>query len=44
MNVAGAGLLLAAAAATRFAVFKAGVQSADDPAATIEPQRARLAV
>jgi hypothetical protein len=43
-GMAGAALLLASAAATRFAVFKAGFQSAEDPAATIAPQRARLAV
>jgi hypothetical protein len=41
--VAGGGLLLASALATRFAVFKAGFQSAEDPEATIGPQRARLA-
>jgi formate-dependent nitrite reductase membrane component NrfD len=40
-TVAGAGLLLASAAATRFAIFRAGSQSANDPAATIAPQRAR---
>jgi hypothetical protein len=34
--------LLAASACTRFGVFYAGVASAEDPAATIEPQRARL--
>jgi hypothetical protein len=42
-TVAGAGLLLASAVATRFAVYKAGFQSADDPAATIGPQRQRRA-
>ena len=41
-TVAGAGLLLASALATRMAVFKAGFQSAEDPEATIGPQRARL--
>jgi len=41
---AGAALLLASAVTSRFAVFKAGFQSAGDPAATIAPQRARLAV
>jgi hypothetical protein len=40
--VAGGGLLLASALATRMAVFKAGFQSAEDPEATIGPQRARL--
>jgi len=40
----GAALLLASAVASRFAVFKAGFQSAGDPEATITPQRARLAV
>jgi len=40
--VAGGGLLLASALATRLAVFRAGFQSAEDPQATIGPQRARL--
>jgi len=40
--VAGGALLLASAVATRFAIFKAGFQSAGDPAATIVPQRARV--
>jgi len=44
LHLAGAGLLLASAVATRFAVFKAGFQSAKDPEATIVPQRERLAV
>ncbi|HEX9063486.1 MAG TPA: NrfD/PsrC family molybdoenzyme membrane anchor subunit [Streptosporangiaceae bacterium] len=35
--------LLAASACTRFGVFYAGMDSAKDPAATIEPQKARLA-
>jgi len=43
-NMAGSALLLASAAATRFAVFKAGFQSAEDPQATIVPQRERLSV
>ena len=43
-RVVGGGLLLASAVATRFAVFKAGFQSAGDAAATIAPQRARLSV
>ncbi|MCA1845794.1 MAG: polysulfide reductase NrfD, partial [Actinobacteria bacterium] len=41
-TVAGGALLLASAVVTRFGVFEAGFQSADDPAATIVPQRARL--
>ncbi|MET8991168.1 NrfD/PsrC family molybdoenzyme membrane anchor subunit [Nonomuraea wenchangensis] len=40
--VAGAALL-AGSACTRFGVFHAGVASANDPAYTVEPQRARLA-
>jgi hypothetical protein len=43
-RVVGGGLLLASGVATRFAVFKAGFQSAGTPEATIVPQRARLAV
>jgi len=43
MTTAGGALLLASGLCTRFAVFKAGFQSAADPAATIAPQRARLA-
>ena len=40
----GSGLaLLAASACTRFAVFFAGRASAEDPAATVKPQRERLA-
>jgi hypothetical protein len=34
--------LLAASACTRFGVFYAGMSSADDPEATVGPQRARL--
>ena len=34
--------LPAGSACTRFGVFCASVASAEDPAATIEPQRARL--
>jgi formate-dependent nitrite reductase membrane component NrfD len=34
--------LLASSALTRFGVFYAGLASANDPAATIQPQRARL--
>jgi hypothetical protein len=41
-TVAGGALLLASAVTTRFAVFRAGFQSAADPAATIRPQRVRL--
>jgi hypothetical protein len=40
---AGAGLLLAGAALERFAIFRAGFQSAEDPRYTVEPQRERLA-
>jgi hypothetical protein len=37
-----AGVLLAAGSLlTRFAVFRAGFESAADPVATIEPQRSR---
>jgi hypothetical protein len=40
---AGAGLaLLAGGLLRRFAVMQAGRQSAEDPAQTVEPQRARL--
>ena len=38
----GAILLLAGAAAQRFAIFHAGADSARDPSATIDPQRQRL--
>jgi Polysulphide reductase, NrfD len=41
LRLASAAALLAASACTRFGVFYAGVASAGDPAATIEPQRAR---
>jgi hypothetical protein len=40
--VAGGGLLLAGAAAKRWSVFKAGFQSARDPAYTVGPQRERV--
>jgi hypothetical protein len=40
---AGAGLLLAGAALERFAVFNAGIDSAQDPRYTVEPQRERRA-
>ena len=39
--VAGA-LMLAASACTRFGIFAAGVASAEDPRATVQPQRERL--
>ena len=42
-QVAGAILVLVGAAAERFAVFEAGVESAVDPAFTVGPQRHRLA-
>jgi hypothetical protein len=43
VRVAAGAALLAASACTRFGVFQAGLASAEDPAATIEPQRARAA-
>ena len=43
LSGAGGLLLNAAAAATRYGVFDAGVVSAADPAYTVVPQRARLA-
>jgi uncharacterized membrane protein YebE (DUF533 family) len=42
LRVGAGAALLAASACTRFGVFHAGMASAQDPAATIEPQRARL--
>ncbi|HVF13262.1 MAG TPA: NrfD/PsrC family molybdoenzyme membrane anchor subunit [Acidimicrobiales bacterium] len=42
-EVAGALVLLTGAAAQRFAVYEAGVESAADPAFTVGPQRRRLA-
>lgn len=42
IRMAAGAALLAASACTRFGVFYAGVASAEDPAATIEPQRARM--
>ena len=39
----GATLMLAGALATRWAVYKAGFQSAADPKYVVEPQRARMA-
>jgi hypothetical protein len=41
--VAAGGLLCAGGVLTRFSVFRAGFESAADPAATVGPQRARLA-
>ncbi len=41
VRVAAGAALLAASACTRFGVFYAGAASAEDPAATIEPQRTR---
>jgi hypothetical protein len=38
----GGGLMVAASAVTRFAVFKAGMTSAEDPKYTVQPQRERL--
>ncbi|HTU76011.1 MAG TPA: NrfD/PsrC family molybdoenzyme membrane anchor subunit [Trebonia sp.] len=43
IRVAAGVALLAASACTRFGVFHAGITSADDPEATVGPQRARLA-
>lgn len=42
-QVAGAIVLMAGAAAQRFTVFEAGIESAVDPAFTVGPQRRRLA-
>jgi len=42
LAVAGGALTLAGALSTRFAVFRAGFASAEDPAHTIAPQRARV--
>jgi hypothetical protein len=39
--IAGAAMILAGAACERWAIFKAGFQSARDPRYTVEPQRAR---
>lgn len=41
-RVAGAGLM-AASGITRFGIFEAGMQSANDPKYTVEPQRQRVA-
>ena len=43
LAVAGGALTLAGALSTRFAVFRAGFASAEDPAQTIRPQRERAA-
>jgi hypothetical protein len=40
--VAGGGLILTGAVCERWAIFKAGFQSANDPKYTVFPQRARL--
>jgi Polysulphide reductase, NrfD len=40
--VAGGALLTAGAVLTRWSVFKAGARSAEDPAATVAPQRERI--
>jgi hypothetical protein len=40
--IAGGGLILAGAVFDRWAIFKAGFQSADDPSYTVGPQRARV--
>lgn len=42
LRIASGAALLAASACTRFGVFHAGMASAEDPAATVEPQRARV--
>jgi formate-dependent nitrite reductase membrane component NrfD len=42
IRTAAGAALLAASACTRFGVFYAGITSADDPEATVGPQRARL--
>jgi hypothetical protein len=41
-RMAGAGLMLAGAMATRWSVYKAGFQSAADPKYVVAPQRARV--
>ncbi|MDE3205312.1 MAG: polysulfide reductase, partial [Acidobacteriota bacterium] len=42
-SAAAGACLLAGSALTRFGVFQAGMQSAEDPRYTVEPQRERLA-
>jgi formate-dependent nitrite reductase membrane component NrfD len=42
LSVAGGALLLAGSVCKRWSVFKAGFQSAEDPAQTVRTQRARL--
>jgi hypothetical protein len=42
-SLVGGGLLLAGSVIERFAVYKAGVQSASDPKYTVVPQRERAA-
>jgi hypothetical protein len=41
VRMAAGGALLASSALTRFGIFHAGMASAQDPAATVQPQRAR---
>jgi formate-dependent nitrite reductase membrane component NrfD len=43
LALAGSALLLAGSVCTRWAVYRAGFQSARDPVATLGPQRARVA-
>ncbi|HKP99812.1 MAG TPA: polysulfide reductase, partial [Actinomycetes bacterium] len=43
LTVTGAALTLAGSACERWAVYKAGFQSARDPRYIVEPQRARMA-
>lgn len=42
LRFGGAALVLAGSAVERFAIFHAGIQSAEDPRATIAPQRDRI--
>jgi hypothetical protein len=42
LALAGSALLLAGSVCTRWAVYRAGFQSAEDPVATLGPQRARI--
>jgi hypothetical protein len=42
LALVGSALLLAGSVCTRWAVYRAGFQSAEDPVATLGPQRARL--
>jgi hypothetical protein len=43
LRVAGGLALLAGSAAERFAIFEAGIASAEDPKYTVLPQRQRMA-